>query len=445
MTIHPQNAPAAPFIVAPSLPQLGKRGEGEIFAEPRERKVVAISWQNAEVTDPVTVSPDEVERLRQMLEQAREESQKLAETLAESWDELTLLYNLAEGLRGVLEVDQALQFALEQARAVLSVEGVAVLMRDETGGWQVRVALCPSGREEWLQGQLGWSVAVEAIQRRKGFILNDLWGHPQWGEAAKTFAVQNLVAVPFNPEGHAQGVLIAWNNLARDGFTSGELKLLSTIVAQTSGVIESAYLFQQLRQSFQGFISSIATAVDAKSRWTAGHSHRVTQYALWLAEKIGLPDEFAEKVRLSGLLHDVGKIGVPDAVLEKPDRLTDDEFAFIKRHPEEGYRILSPIRQLRGDILDGVLYHHERVDGKGYPFGLVGEEIPFMGRLLAVADGFDAMTSDRPYRLGMPKEKALAILTDGAGTQWDRDLALAFVDLMRDRPLLKSEPEEAMS
>jgi HD-GYP domain-containing protein (c-di-GMP phosphodiesterase class II) len=292
---------------------------------------------------------------------------------------------------------------------------------------------------------LGWSVAVEAIQRRKGFIFNDLWGHPQWGEAAKTFAVQNLVAVPFNPEGHAQGVLIAWNNLARREFTSGELKLLSTIVAQTSGVIESAYLFQQLRQSFQGFISSIATAVDAKSRWTAGHSHRVTQYALWLAEKIGLPDEFAEKVRLSGLLHDVGKIGVPDAVLEKPDRLTDDEFAIIKRHPEEGYRILSPIRQLRGDILDGVLYHHERVDGKGYPFGLVGEEIPFMGRLLAVADGFDAMTSDRPYRPGMPKEKALAILTDGAGTQWDRDLASAFVDLMRDRPLLKSEPEEAMS
>jgi HD-GYP domain-containing protein (c-di-GMP phosphodiesterase class II) len=85
------------------------------------------------------------------------------------------------------------------------------------------------------------------------------------------------------------------------------------------------------------------------------------------------------------------------------------------------------------------------VDGKGYPFGLVGEEIPFMGRLLAVADGFDAMTSDRPYRPGMPKEKALAILTDGAGTQWDRDLALAFVDLMRDRPLLKSEPEEAIS
>jgi len=388
--------------------------------------------------------PDEPEQWRWMLEQAREETQKLAEALAESWDELTLLYNLAEGLRGVLEVDQALQFALEQAMAVLSVEGTAVLMRDETGEWQVRIALCPSGWEEWLRGKLGWSIAIEAIKRRKGFIVNDLPTHPQWGEAAKLFGIQNLVAVPLNPDGQAQGVLIAWNNLTRDGFTSGELKLLTTITAQTSGVVESAYLFQQLRQSFQGFISSIATAVDAKSRWTAGHSHRVTQYALWLAERVGLPSDFVEKVRLSGLLHDVGKIGVPDAILEKPDRLTDDEFAIIKRHPEEGYRILSPIRQLRGDILDGVLYHHERVDGKGYPFGLVGEEIPFMGRLLAVADGFDAMTSDRPYRPGMPKEKALAILTEGAGTQWDRDLALAFVELMKNRPLLKSEPEEAM-
>ncbi|MFA0780514.1 MAG: hypothetical protein RJAPGHWK_002029, partial [Candidatus Fervidibacter sp.] len=304
--------------------------------------------------------PDEPEQWRWMLEQAREETQKLAEALAESWDELTLLYNLAEGLRGVLEVDQALQFALEQAMAVLSVEGTAVLMRDETGEWQVRIALCPSGREEWLRGKLGWSIAIEAIKRRKGFIVNDLPTHPQWGEAAKLFGIQNLVAVPLNPDGQAQGVLIAWNNLTRDGFTSGELKLLTTITAQTSGVVESAYLFQQLRQSFQGFISSIATAVDAKSRWTAGHSHRVTQYALWLAERVGLPSDFVEKVRLSGLLHDVGKIGVPDAILEKPDRLTDDEFAIIKRHPEEGYRILSPIRQLRGDILDGVLYHHER-------------------------------------------------------------------------------------
>lgn len=387
--------------------------------------------------------PDEPEQWQWMLEQAREETQKLAEALAESWDELTLLYNLAEGLRGILEVDQALRFALEQAMAVLNVEGVGVLMRNDEGEWRVRVVLCSSERGGWLGEPLGTSVAIDALKRRKGFILNDLWSHPQWGKAAKAFQVRDLVVVPFNPDGNAPGVLIAFNNLARDGFTSGELKLLSTIAAQMSGVVESAYLFQQLRQSFQGFISSIATAVDAKSRWTAGHSHRVTQYALWLAERIGVSADYAEKVRLSGLLHDVGKIGVPDAILEKPDRLTDEEFAVIKRHPEEGYRILSPIRQLRGDILDGVLYHHERVDGKGYPFGLVGNEIPFIGRLLAVADGFDAMTSDRPYRPGMPKEQALEILREGAGTQWDQELAMAFVDMMKDRPVLQNVPEEA--
>jgi HD-GYP domain-containing protein (c-di-GMP phosphodiesterase class II) len=328
--------------------------------------------------------------------------------------------------------------------AVITVEGAGVLLRDESGEWQVRLALCPTDRDRWLHSPLGRAVAVEALRRRRGFIVNDLADHPQWGEVAKTFGVRNLVAVPLNPDGHAPGALLAWNSLTRDAFTAGELKLLSTVAAQTSGVIESAYLFQQLRESFQGFISSFATAVDAKSRWTAGHSHRVTHYALWLGEHIGLERAYLEKVRLAGLLHDVGKIGVPDAVLDKPGRLTDEEFAIIKRHPEEGYRILSPIRQLRGDILDGVLYHHERVDGKGYPFGLVGDEIPFMGRLLAVADGFDAMTSDRPYRAGMPKEKALAILAEGAGTQWDRDLALAFVELMGNRPVLQNLPEEAL-
>ncbi len=392
----------------------------------------------------VPPTAEEFQKLQEELRQAQREAQQLSAALAESWEELTLLYDLAESLRGVLNVDKAVRLALERAMEVASVEGAGILLKLTGGNWKVRLTLCPAGRDEWLMTGLSQTIAEEALRRRRGFIVNDLESHPQWGSAAKAFQVHNLIAVSLNPDGQAKGVLIVWNRLKGD-FTAGELKLLSTVAAPTSGVIESASLFQQVQDMFNGIVSSLATVVDARSRWTAGHSHRVTRYALWLGESIGLSKDYLEKVRLSGLLHDVGKIGVPDTILDKPDKLTDEEWAIMKQHPEIGYRILSHIKQFHGDILDGVLYHHERIDGKGYPRGFKGEEIPFMGRLLAVADGFDAMTSDRPYRPGIPKGKALSIIAEGAGSQWDKDLALAFVDLMQKRPLLREEAKEAAS
>lgn len=370
-------------------------------------------------------------RLQEELQKARLEAQQLSVALADAWEELTLLYELAEQLRGVLDIDQAVELALIHATDTVSVEGCGVLLKNE-GEWELHGVICPTGREEWLRLDLGKQIAEEALKRRRGFIVNDIADHPQWGEAAKVFGIFNIVVVPLNPGGHAQGVLVGWNRL-RGEFTSGDLKLLSTIAAQTGGVLESAYLYQRLQETFRGVVRAMAVAVDAKSRWTAGHSIRVTRYAVELANAIGLPESEVEKVNLSGLLHDLGKIGVPDAILDKPGRLTDEEWKVMKQHPIIGYEMLKDIWQFRGSILDGVLYHHERVDGKGYPFGLKGEEIPFMGRLLAVADGFDAMTSDRPYRAGMPKEKALEVLLEGAGTQWDKELVKAFVEAQRRR------------
>lgn len=368
-------------------------------------------------------------RLQEELQKARLEAQQLSAALADAWEELTLLYELAEQLRGVLDIDQAVELALVHATDIVSVEGCGVLLKNE-GEWELHGVICPTGREEWLRLDLGKQIAEEALKRRRGFIVNDIADHPQWGEAAKVFGIFNIVVVPLNPGGHAQGVLIGWNKL-RGEFTSGDLKLLSTIAAQTGGVLESAYLYQRLQETFRGVVRAMAVAVDAKSRWTAGHSIRVTRYAVELANAIGLPESEVEKVNLSGLLHDLGKIGIPDAILDKPGKLTDEEWKVMKQHPIIGYEMLKDIWQFRGSVLDGVLYHHERVDGKGYPFGLKGEEIPLIGRLLAVADGFDAMTSDRPYRAGMPKEKALEVLLECAGTQWDKELVKAFVEAQK--------------
>ncbi|MFN3420959.1 MAG: HD domain-containing phosphohydrolase [Armatimonadota bacterium] len=368
-------------------------------------------------------------KLQEELQKAHLEAQQLSAALADAWEELTLLYELAEQLRGVLDIDRAVELALIHATDIVSVEGCGVLLKNEDE-WELHGVICPTGREEWLRFDLGKQIAEDALKRRRSFIVNDIAHHPQWGEAAKIFGILNAVVVPLNPGGHAQGALIAWNK-KKGEFTSGDLKLLSTIAAQTGGVMEGAFLYQRLQETFRGVVRAMAVAVDAKSRWTSGHSIRVTRYAVELAQAIKLPESEIEKVNLSGLLHDLGKIGIPDAILDKPDKLSEEEWKVMKQHPIIGYEMLKDIWQFRGSVLDGVLYHHERIDGKGYPFGLRGEEIPLMGRLLAIADGFDAMTSDRPYRAGMSKEKALEVLTEFAGTQWDKELVKAFVDMQR--------------
>ena len=162
-----------------------------------------------------------------------------------------------------------------------------------------------------------------------------------------------------------------------------------------------------------------------------GHSERVAFYAQRLGEELGLDKQALERLYLTGLLHDIGKIGVDDAILRKPARLDDEEFAKINRHPESGWAILHGLEHL-SYVLPGVLHHHEKFDGSGYPDGLAGENIPLDGRILAVCDAYDAMTSDRPYRQGMAHEKAESILRNGAGSHWDPELVTAFFRITSD-------------
>jgi diguanylate cyclase (GGDEF)-like protein len=184
-----------------------------------------------------------------------------------------------------------------------------------------------------------------------------------------------------------------------------------------------------LQKSSYGAVLALAEAVDAKDEYTRGHSTRVATYARDLAIAAGYDEGFVNLVFVTGTLHDVGKIGVPDAVLKKTDRLTDEEFELIKLHPVLGEKIVNRIPEL-AETLPGVRSHHERIDGKGYPDGLEGDEIPLLARILSIADSYDAMTSDRPYRKGMPVEKALSILDECCGTQFDSDLCKKFVDIM---------------
>ncbi|MEQ1821351.1 MAG: diguanylate cyclase [Fimbriimonadaceae bacterium] len=187
-------------------------------------------------------------------------------------------------------------------------------------------------------------------------------------------------------------------------------------------------------------LDSMINAVDNKDYYTRAHSEEFTEYALWIATELGLSEEARKTIRYAGLLHDVGKIGIPDEILRKPGHLSDEEYDVMKQHPVVGAMIVSSMPGM-SDILPGVKYHHERWDGKGYPEGLAGENIPMLGRLLAVPDTFSAMTTDRPYRKGMSQGVALAKIKEGAGTQFDPTIVEAFSRALAKRV----QPEESES
>lgn len=194
---------------------------------------------------------------------------------------------------------------------------------------------------------------------------------------------------------------------------------------------------EEFHELFLAALESLASAIEVRSPWTRGHSERVAGYALKIGAGLGLTDDELEKLRIAALLHDIGKIGTDDGILDKPGKLTSVEYESIKQHPTKGAEMLAPIKQLRG-IIPWVRGHHERFDGAGYPDGLKGEDIPLQARILAVADTFDSMTAERPYRTTPGKVQALEEIKRHAGTQFDPEVVEAF---LRAEPLAASPPD----
>jgi len=187
---------------------------------------------------------------------------------------------------------------------------------------------------------------------------------------------------------------------------------------------------RKIRASFFNAITALAYALEAKDKYTSGHSQRVTEISVAVARELGMPPDGIGKIRLAGLVHDIGKIGVKESVLSKPGKLTDKEYEHIKSHCDVGERILTPIVEDE-EILKAVRHHHERYDGRGYPDGLCGEQIPLGARILAVADAYDALTLERPYREAMSAETAFAEIERGKGTQFDPEVADAFLRIKK--------------
>lgn len=259
--------------------------------------------------------------------------------------------------------------------------------------------------------------------------------------------VQSIVAVPIVSSDYPLGHIVAINRqnlqlgsgkglaLMDTEFGSVEVGLMEEASVLLGTQMHNIRLITESQHLALGTLQAMSRAIDARDPYTRGHSERVARLSFEIADILGLEETACQEIYVAGILHDVGKIGIPDRVLLKADMLSFEEFDIIKQHPEIGYRIIEQLGKLQF-TLPGVLYHHERWDGGGYPHGLSGDQIPLMARIIAVADSFDAMTSSRPYRHAMPWPKACEIIRDGAGKQWDAMLVRCFQQWRQKRSMV---------
>jgi len=237
------------------------------------------------------------------------------------------------------------------------------------------------------------------------------------------------IRIPLVAKNEIVGVLNLGSKRS-SAFTPEDLSTLEKLAYQIGIALENTRLITDLEELFIGTVKSLSSAIDAKSRWTAGHSERVTKYSVEIGKGIELSEKELRDLELSGLLHDIGKIGTYEAILDKAGKLTDEEYKIVKEHPVKGAEILLSIKQMK-DIIPGVKYHHEFFNGKGYPDGLKGENIPLMARILCIADSVDAMGADRPYRKGRAMDEIIIELKRCSGAQFDPKFVNVFLNVVK--------------
>ncbi len=348
-----------------------------------------------------------------------QELDQLGVQIEHTYEEISLLHSLTQNLQISRSPIDVADLCLSRMQGLIHAEGNAIWLEKKRDGKRLLV-----------QGEIPFD-EIEMSQFLTRFDGHD-WSKPLVkNNVSGTLlgydfpGLKNFVVVSISEGPHRLGWIMNCNLTGGGSFGTVEASLLNSIATILGTHLRNIDLYEEHKDLLLGLVKSFVSTLDAKDPYTCGHSERVALIARRLGEQLELPKEDLEIIYQSGLLHDIGKIGVDDRILRKSGRLTDEEFDQIKLHPMIGYTILSGLKNLK-PMLPGVRSHHENYTGNGYPDGLVGEEIPLMARILAVADAYDAMCSDRPYRKGMPLEKVESIFQDGSGKQWDSRIIEAY-------------------
>jgi len=374
---------------------------------------------------------------------AIETARLFAETEARAND-LALLLSTSTAISSSLDLDQILETVAQQITTSLVATFCRITLLDETGENLVIRAASPI-RDRKAEDDFGQRCSLAMVPWHKQVIetgqpvvlrhdVPELALSDEERKMALSGGVQSAALIPLIVGGRILGVISMGEERSweRSPFTPEKVALCQSIAAQAAVAIENARLYEELQQSFVQTIAALAAAVDAKDPYTGSHSQRTTELAAAIAQELGLSAQEIELIRYAGLLHDVGKIGISERILLKPGPLNAEEWEVVRRHPALGANIVERAASLY-QLVPVILHHHERYDGQGYPAGLRGEDIPFKARILAVADAYEAMTSDRAYRPAMTVEQALATVRQGADEQWDGKVVEVLHKIIREQ------------
>jgi len=365
--------------------------------------------------------------------------------LAQTYEELVLLHKLSTNMRVTEQDASFLQMACDSLTEIIPVEGIAILLEKKVENEPQLVVTAGSGLidlNEQTAAVLHSRLAEETDAGKEALLDSEVDAPFKYDWPSN---IENIMAVPLcgkdKAESHTAeknqdgtriiGMMVAINRIDKQDFDSIDVKLFNSVANSCAVFIENGRLFGDLKELFIGSLKALTNSIDAKDQYTRGHSERVAIISRWIAERLAdcepTKEEQIHRIYLAGLLHDIGKIGIDERVLRKKGKLTDEEYDCMKKHPSIGAGILREIRQMR-DIVPGVLCHHERIDGRGYPNGLVGDQMPLIGKIVGLADSFDAMTSKRTYRDAKTVEEALAEIEKGLGTQFDENVGKVFLE-----------------
>jgi len=351
--------------------------------------------------------------------------------IEEKVERLVLLSQLSQILNSTLNVKEIRRRAMEATTRLMKAEAGSLLLVDEEKG-QLHFEVVSGDKEEDIKTislNFGEGIAGWVAQHGKPLIVNSPEKDRRFfkGVDEKTeFKTKNIICVPVKIKEKIIGVLEAVNKQGGGRFDEEDLSLFTSLADQAAIALDNSRLYRELEEMFFQTADSLADAIEQRDPYTGGHTQRVTLYSQAIGKYLQLKPSERKWLKITSVLHDIGKIGIEDHILKKPERLSPQEFEMIKRHSEIGAKIVEHIRQLK-EIIPGVKYHHEQVNGKGYPDGLMGKDIPALAKIVAVADTYDAMTTDRPYRKAMEKEEAIEEMKRCSGTQLDKEVVEAFV------------------
>jgi len=377
------------------------------------------------------------------------ENAQLYEKTQEHVNELSAMHKISQAFTSTLDYQEVVSVVAQRVGNLIGAQFASVLLPDDQDRHLNIVASYNLSAEYvWTINRkrripIGFGPVGMAFSEKKPFAVNNVNSdvtYAQWKHVASIQGYSSLVALPLLAKGESIGVICIYFAEPRE-LKNNEMNLLTTASNEAAIAIENSRMYENLQDAFVGTIRSLAETIDAKDTYTRGHSERVSLYAEAIARGLGLQGEKLQTIRYAGYLHDVGKIGIPDAILSKPGKLTMEEFNIIKKHPVLSEKILTPVN-FPFPVQSIVRHHHERFDGNGYPDGLSGEENPLGARILFVADAYEAMTSDRPYRKALSTQMALGELERNTGSQFDPRVVEVFARIIRSES--NTQREERM-